>query len=192
MPKTAPSRAWCYTINNYSESDLERLIQLTTLDKVLRHVCSIEKGENETPHLQGYIRFDNSCKLSWWKNQFPRAHVENREGTETHAANYIINVEEYNKAHPEKKPKKQGEVQIDKGVNCDERKKYASKHEEVEEVIAEIERGEKYGQIRNRHKAFCFWHRRNVIDYIHDHNMLQSDPDWSGIAYTQGNYGDTS
>lgn len=177
MPKTAPSRAWCYTINNYTEADLERLTQLTAMDKVVRHVCGVEKGEKGTPHLQGYIRFDNSCKLSWWKNQFPKAHVENREGTETQAATYAA---------------KEGDVRIDKGVNCDERKRYASKHEEVEEVIAEIEKGEKYGQIRNRHKAFCFWHRRNVIDYIHDHNMLQSDPDWSGIAYTQGNYGDTS
>lgn len=54
-PKRAvPSKRWCFTLNNPSETDLETLVASFTEAKCL-YVIGREVGEQGTPHLQGYI-----------------------------------------------------------------------------------------------------------------------------------------
>lgn len=65
------SRAWCFTINNYSEEDV-RAVKLLPGECV----CGIEKGENGTPHLQGVIRFESARTFQSVKKMLERAHIE--------------------------------------------------------------------------------------------------------------------
>lgn len=67
------SRAWCYTLNNYSEDD-ERI--LGALDCVY-HTYGRERGQLGTPHLQGFIYFADGKSLSTVRRLLGgRAHCE--------------------------------------------------------------------------------------------------------------------
>ncbi len=65
-------KSWVYTINNYTEEDIEKLKLLTTN----KHRCCKEVGESGTPHLQGAITFKRSYKLKQLKKIFETAHWE--------------------------------------------------------------------------------------------------------------------
>lgn len=78
------SRNWCFTLNNPTPQE-EMEVRLTTCEYI---VFGHEKGENETPHLQGYIEFKNAKDLSSMKKSMPRAHFEKRKGTAKQAADY--------------------------------------------------------------------------------------------------------
>lgn len=47
-------------------------------------------GENQTPHIQGYLELKNPARISGVKALFPRAHLEARKGTRAQALNYVI------------------------------------------------------------------------------------------------------
>jgi hypothetical protein len=53
----SPAKKWCFTLNNYTESDVSSIVpQLQQLSKVL--IVGREIGaECNTPHLQGYLEF---------------------------------------------------------------------------------------------------------------------------------------
>lgn len=56
--KNQISRIWCFTINNYNDSELSKLEELVA-DGVAKYcVVGKEVGESGTPHLQGTIRFN--------------------------------------------------------------------------------------------------------------------------------------
>lgn len=152
------NRSWCFTIKGHEDADIKRLESL----QCERLCVGKEVGEGGYAHLQGYIRFKEPVRFSWWKNQFPTAHVEVRRGKESQATEYC---------------RKGGEVVIDRGFDCDEVVKSLTKDVEVLLVIDEIRAGAKYGQIRQRHPAFCFWHRRNVLDFMRDEKFLADYPD---------------
>lgn len=68
------SRGWCFTLNNYSSEDYE-----FAKDVVSRSCRYLVVGKEEapttgTPHLQGYIYFDNGKSLAAVRRIFPRAH----------------------------------------------------------------------------------------------------------------------
>ncbi len=56
MPRINPAKAWCFTLNNYTENELGALVQLfSSLDDKYYYIVGEEVGEEGTPHLQGYI-----------------------------------------------------------------------------------------------------------------------------------------
>lgn len=68
----ARSRLWFFTLNNYEKEDIENITQLHC-----KYIFQEEKGENGTPHLQGYIKFPEAKTLgSMKKNVSGRAHFE--------------------------------------------------------------------------------------------------------------------
>lgn len=65
-------RSWCFTINNWNESDYARLF---ALEKTYL-VVGKEISETGTPHLQGFITFRRTYRLAALKKLVPRAHWE--------------------------------------------------------------------------------------------------------------------
>lgn len=153
-------RSWCYTLNNPTEEEIKGLKALDP-EKIACHVFAHEVGEQGTPHLQGYVRFKKPCRLSWWKNQLPRVHVETRRGTEQQAWNYCV---------------KDGNILFTYGEPM-QGQVYATSSEETMAIIEEIEAGDSFVDIRARHRAFVFNKRRQVLDYMKDHRRIQAGGD---------------
>jgi len=102
------SRAWCYTLNNYTEEERDALRSL----KSTYHVFGYERGVEGTPHLQGYVQFQNAKTLSAVKKLIPRAHLEARKGTINQAVDYCKkdgNYEEFGTKPKSAKEKGEGE-----------------------------------------------------------------------------------
>lgn len=78
------SRNWCWTLNNYTDEDLQKIGEWDC--KYL--VYGKEKGENNTPHLQGYVEFEGSKKLTTLKKLHEKIHWETRKGSRDEAINY--------------------------------------------------------------------------------------------------------
>lgn len=56
-----PSKHWCFTLNNYT---LEDIIAISSIVPKKRYVFQEETGEEGTPHLQGYIEFEDKLRPS--------------------------------------------------------------------------------------------------------------------------------
>lgn len=66
------SRAWSITINNPEEKDIEEFKNLP-----YSYLCfEMEKGENETPHIQGFIYNKEPIRFNTLKNKLEKAHIE--------------------------------------------------------------------------------------------------------------------
>ncbi|AYP28704.1 MAG: putative viral replication protein [Cressdnaviricota sp.] len=78
------SRAWCFTINNYTPLEFETLKLLQAQYIILGR----EIGETLTPHIQGYVYFTNAKTRPAVSRMLPRAHLEKRFGSHTQAADY--------------------------------------------------------------------------------------------------------
>jgi len=65
------SRAWCFTLNNFMESETIKL-----QDDKYQYLFQEEIGENGTPHLQGVIRFKEPVRFTAVKKINGRAHWE--------------------------------------------------------------------------------------------------------------------
>lgn len=79
-------RRWCFTINNWSPADVERL---DALPDVRYLVYGRERGDSGTPHLQGYIVYNgNRGFRGVCRDLGGRAHVERALGTSLQCANY--------------------------------------------------------------------------------------------------------
>lgn len=76
-------RAWCYVC--WNPEDVERLESLKPLVHVVGQEICPRTGKD---HWQGYIRFKEKVRFSFWVNQFPDQHFRARKRTEPRAANY--------------------------------------------------------------------------------------------------------
>lgn len=72
-------RKWCFTLNNYTEEEYDTLTQV--LSEKGKVIIGKEKGEEGTPHLQGYIECKNAIYFNSLKKLMPRAHIEKAKGT---------------------------------------------------------------------------------------------------------------
>lgn len=76
------AKSWVFTINNYSERDIE---WLKSLD-VSALTVGKEVGESGTPHLQGFVTWKRTYRLSALKKLHAEAHWEIARASD--AANY--------------------------------------------------------------------------------------------------------
>lgn len=91
MDEDKKFRAYCFTINNYT--DLE-YTTVTAMD--CRYLCvGKEIGESGTPHLQGYVYYNNPRAFKSVKKIMPRAHIEPAKGTPLQASEYCKKDREY-------------------------------------------------------------------------------------------------
>lgn len=84
-PRDKPSRSWCFTLNNYTEADVQRCRDWES--KYI--VFGKEIGASGTPHLQGFITWKKPMRLSAVRKLCGRAHWEIAR-SEDAAANYCM------------------------------------------------------------------------------------------------------
>lgn len=86
------TRGYCFTLNNYTTSDVSRLSSVIDLPRPL--VIYLVFGEETapttgTPHLQGFIYFKNAQDFNAVKKVLgPTAHIEVMKGTPEQASTY--------------------------------------------------------------------------------------------------------
>ncbi|AUM61801.1 Rep [Vegetivirus loriverwastis] len=85
-------RAFIFTLNNYTPEEESQIQNIECEYLVYGH----ETGENNTPHLQGYIEFKNPRVFNTIANLIPRWHVEIRRGTALQAKNYCLKQDKNN------------------------------------------------------------------------------------------------
>jgi len=85
-------RPWCFTINNWTEDDWDRLISVAEDARYL--VFSMEhcgdrppEVDTWTPHIQGYVYFANPRSFESLQKKLPRARIVPAKGTPE--ANYM-------------------------------------------------------------------------------------------------------
>lgn len=71
-------RSYAFTLNNYTVEEMCDIIATVPTKYI---IIGFEEGENETPHIQGYVQFHNSTAWSTIKRMIPRAHIEPAKGT---------------------------------------------------------------------------------------------------------------
>lgn len=88
MP-TSQGKRWCFTLNNYTEGERQALADLCDSPHVSYAVVGREVGENNTPHLQGFIIFDGNKRFNAAKQLIgPRVHLELAKGSAKQASDY--------------------------------------------------------------------------------------------------------
>jgi len=85
------ARSYSFTINNDTYDDLYVLLLLDF--KYL--IIGFEKGDNGTPHIQGYIQFYSARYFNSIKPAFPRAHLEISRGTSQQNIDYCMKDNNY-------------------------------------------------------------------------------------------------
>lgn len=81
------ARGWCFTINNYTEADIERLRNLD-LGQVQYLVAGRERGEQGTPHIQGYVWLKRQARLAGIKKLIGQAHFTMANGSAAQNTTY--------------------------------------------------------------------------------------------------------
>lgn len=90
----ARSRGWCFTLNNFTAADREKLWgwqgnEETRPDHLTYFVVGEEVGDSGTPHLQGFLYFAKHKKsFNQVTRLVPRAHFEAMRGTPKQASDY--------------------------------------------------------------------------------------------------------
>lgn len=82
------SSRWCFTINNPTEEDANSIIHLSESSFRNYMVVGRETGEHGTRHLQGFVVFTRSMRLSRVALLLPRAHLEPTRGSAKQALDY--------------------------------------------------------------------------------------------------------
>lgn len=86
-------REWCFTINNPDPTKDENFTETTYREYKISYILfSLEKGDEGTPHYQGYVYFSNPRTLGGIKrlNFFKRAHLEVARGSYDDNRTYIL------------------------------------------------------------------------------------------------------
>lgn len=146
-PTEGFSRSWCFTM--FNPDDVSRLRDVPHKAFVVAEEICPTTG---TTHYQGYIRFEDKKRFSWWKNQFPTVHVEIRKGKEMQARAYIADVAKYNELSGQSKV--QGIVLHDYG--CQQEKEKTG--DAANDVLDMLEAGAPNWQIYREHRVFYFHH----------------------------------
>lgn len=78
---TSKHTYWGYTLNNYTEAEL--VLIRTPPEWVREHIYTLERGEEGTPHVQGFFRLKTDQRMSYiTKRWLPRANLRFLDGDE--------------------------------------------------------------------------------------------------------------
>jgi len=77
--RDSPAKMWCFTLNNYNENDI-KILELAFNGS--KYIIGKEVGESGTPHLQGYVNFNDKKRLTALKKIHDKVHWEKCKGSE--------------------------------------------------------------------------------------------------------------
>lgn len=93
MARQPRSRAWVFTINNYCQNDENLMTTWMESVKIEKMAYQFEKGEEGTPHIQGFLKFKNARNLTAMKRYHPLAHWEIARGNDKQCYDYCTKEE---------------------------------------------------------------------------------------------------
>lgn len=73
--KNSRARSYFFTWNNYTSEDFQNLKNYS-IQNCKIYTIQEEVGDNQTPHLQGFLRFKNAKDFKTLKSEFPKVHFE--------------------------------------------------------------------------------------------------------------------
>lgn len=89
------SRAWCFTLNNYTDADVKR-IKAYAKDKTVYMIFGKEVGKKGTPHLQGFVYHKEKKSLKQMKKALHNgAHLEITRGSALSNTRYCNKEDQY-------------------------------------------------------------------------------------------------
>lgn len=129
MSQVPPSKNWCFTLNNYNDEELRRIVNSEGVHYL---IIGKEVGEGGTPHLQGYVQLVAKKRPNQIKTILgtERVHLEKARGTPSQASDYC---------------KKDGDYQEIGELRGGTRKDKRSRDELAEEYTEAVKRGGKDG-----------------------------------------------
>lgn len=80
------SRGWCFTLNNHTDAETNCLVDLADNSRGAAYVFQEEVGENGTPHVQGFVHFQNQVSFSTLRQWNPRIHWERAQSVSASVA----------------------------------------------------------------------------------------------------------
>jgi len=88
------ARRWCFTLNNYTDNEYSH-IHTTFLAKKWVYVMGKEIGENNTPHIQGYVENKHVIDFNTLKKINNRWHLEKAKGSKEDNYKYCTKDNQY-------------------------------------------------------------------------------------------------
>lgn len=76
----AQSRSFTFTINNYDDDDIIDSMELFSVYDASYLIMGFEQGEEETPHIQAYVYFNEKKSRKQLSKVISRAHIEIAKG----------------------------------------------------------------------------------------------------------------
>lgn len=67
---TAKHQFWRYTLNNHTDDEMRLIHDPPASVGIVHHVWTPERGENGTPHIQGYIKLRSQARMSHLKRHW--------------------------------------------------------------------------------------------------------------------------
>lgn len=126
------SRAYCFTINNYTDEDIANLGLLGYQYLIYGR----EVGESGTKHLQGYMYFKSQRLFTAIKKKLPTAHIEARKGSHKQAREYCMKEGDY--VEDGEPPEKSGGNTIAERIRINKRIRESDLNTLVDEGIIHI------------------------------------------------------
>jgi len=82
-------KRYCFTWNNYDDESLGLLKDTFTADNCRYAICGLERGENGTHHIQGYIHLKKAIRFTPFKKMLGgKAHIEKALGSDADNKRY--------------------------------------------------------------------------------------------------------
>jgi len=85
------AKNWCFTLNNYTETQRDVLENVYSSGTISYIVFGLEVGEEGTPHIQGFVQFKKKLRMNQVKQQLGvggTVHLEVMRGNAQQASDY--------------------------------------------------------------------------------------------------------
>jgi len=171
-------KRYCFTWNNYDDESLGLLKDTFTADNCRYAICGLERGENGTHHIQGYIHLKKAVRFTPFKKMLGgKAHIEKALGSDADNKKYCG---------------KEGNVFLEVGCVADNITERGGKPYSIQrgvEMAKVISTGVRATKLLTDEEAEAtyFMYRRNIHslaeDLRHEEQLLQLRREFEGCRW---------